>query len=131
MAWSRAGQVGAVVVGPGPLIGQRHRLVHRQRRRQRLGRLGRPHAHHRVVQHQAVAAPPGVQAAPGRQRNGDAARPQALPAQRRHPAAHVVHLGLLQFHPSAAAERCSRTSASWYMASVRASQALLHPQVLR
>jgi hypothetical protein len=49
----------------------------------------------------------------------------------RHPAAHVVHLGPAQVHAVGGGQRCSRTSASWYIASVRARQPALDPQVLQ
>jgi hypothetical protein len=78
--------------------GQRHRLIDRQRLGQRLGRLGRAHAGHRVLQHQAVAPQPAVKAAPGRQLDGDAARRQPLRVQLAGPAAHVVRLHLAQRH---------------------------------
>ncbi len=71
----------------GHMLGERHRLVDRQRLGQRLGRLRRAHAVDRVAGHRPLLAPPAVQAAPGRQHDGHAARRQAVPcscaAQRR------------------------------------------------
>jgi hypothetical protein len=65
------------VAGLGHLAGQGHGLVHRQGLGQRLGRLGRADAVHRVERHAAAPAPPAVQAAPGRELQRQAARRQA------------------------------------------------------
>ena len=80
------------------VLGQRHRLVDRERLRQRLGRLRCPHAFDRIGGHPAIAAEPAVVAPPGRQGDRDAARRQAEPVQLRRPAANVMGLDLAQRH---------------------------------
>ena len=84
------------VVAGRHLLRQRDRLIDRQRFGQGFGRFGRTDAVHRVVRHQPLATPMAVQAAPGRQRNRDAARPQSTLAQPGGPAAHMVGLGRCQ-----------------------------------
>ena len=82
----------------GLVRGERHRVIHAQGLGQGLGRLGRLDAVHRVGLHLAMTAPPLVQAAPGRQGDGDAARAQAPVTQGRAEAPHVVGLHFAQRH---------------------------------
>jgi len=77
---------------------QRHRVVDRQRLGQGLRGARRTHAFDRVGGDQTLAAEPAVEAAPGREREGDAARRQAGAVELRRPAADVMHLRPAQRH---------------------------------
>jgi hypothetical protein len=83
----RGGALARIV---GLVRGQGHGLVHRQGFGQGLGCLGRLDALDRVQGCQPLSAQPLVQAAPGCQGDGDAARSKALGVQTGSPAAHVV-----------------------------------------
>ncbi len=119
------------VVAGRQLLRQGHGIVHAQGLGQRLGRLGRADAVHRVVVHQALAPPMFEQAAPGSQRNGDAARAQAPFAQARRPAADVVGLGLLQRLAVVVGQLLQPAQRVAIHGQRARRQAPLHPQVLQ
>ncbi len=80
------------------VVGQGHRLVHRQGLGQRPRCLGRLHAFSRVGHHAPFAAPPAIKAAPGRQDDGHRSRRQPTLVQTRQPATHMVCLHTGQRH---------------------------------
>ena len=132
MQRSRAASAGSAARGRR-CVGQRHRVVDRQRLGQRLGA---PWARARLRPGWRRPAPsrpePAVEAAPGRQHERDAARRQAGAVQLRRPAAHVVRLRLAQRHAAACgAKRCRRVEGLAVQRQRARREAALDREVLR
>ena len=86
-----------------------------------LRRLGRAHVLHRIAGHQALAAEPGVEAAPAGQDQRDAAAAAARAMHLRDPAAHVRGLHARERHAAPPARwRSSFCRSSAYSSTVRA-----------
>ncbi|GAB1383154.1 hypothetical protein MASR1M50_14740 [Burkholderiales bacterium] len=80
------------------MLGQLHRLVHAQRLGQRARLARGANALHRIGGDQPFAPQPGVEAAPARQDQRDAAATAATGVHARHPGPHVVRLHRRQRH---------------------------------
>ena len=119
------------VIAFGHVIGQLHRFVDAQRLGQRARLPGCAHVLHRVGADQAFAPEPGVEAAPAREDERNAAPAAPAGVHLRHPAAHVVVLHRRQRHTGLRGGGGELVQVFAVQRQRARRQAFLHPRVLQ